>query len=93
MAITEFSFLQLLLVQSAGERLAGDFFAFLGQANPHEAEGPSRLLLGRADAEQQLIAGRTLPAQVAQLPKQAHQLAAADGVFFGPSTFAPGEDV
>jgi hypothetical protein len=54
--VTEFKFLQLLLVQSEGERLASDRFTIWREMHPHEAEGPAGLLLGRADAEQPSIA-------------------------------------
>ena len=65
MSIAQFGFLQLVFVQFEREGLARDGFALLGQVKVHEAEGPSGLLLGRSEAEQQGIARRRFPAQLA----------------------------
>ena len=82
--VAEFGLLQLVFVQLEREGLARDGFALLGEENADKAEGPPRLLLGRTDPEQQLIARRRFPAQVAQFPQQPHQLTTADGLLFGP---------
>ncbi len=86
--VAEFGLLQLVFIQFEREGLARDGFALLGQVNAHETEGPPGLLLGRTEAEQQLIARRRFPAQVAQFPKQPHQLTTADGLLFGPPSWA-----
>jgi hypothetical protein len=55
---------------------------------PHGPEGPAGLLLGRADAEQPLIASRALPRHFPQGIYQPRQFAPPDRSLLGPPPFA-----
>jgi hypothetical protein len=57
---------QLLAVERKGEGLGRDRFVAIGQVDLHQGEGPPGLLLGRADLDEQLIAGRRLGLQLVQ---------------------------
>src|ERR1051325_8421779 len=86
-------FLQLALVHVEGERLTSHRFGRQRHPNLDKAKCPTRLLLGRPDAQQQLISTWQAASHGAQLAQQPCQAFAPHGPLFGLPPITPRQHI
>src|ERR1051325_5597276 len=93
MSVAVLCFLQLALVHVEGERLTSHRFGRQRHPNLDKAKCPTRLLLGRPDAQQQLISTWQAASHGAQLAQQPCQAFAPHGPLFGLPPITPRQHI
>jgi hypothetical protein len=93
MTILQLSCLQLGRVDAEVKAVASYGFAFAGGMDLQETINTAGFFPRHADAPQQLVAARTTPLHGPQLTQQPRQFLPPHGSFFGPSSFALGQDI